>query len=348
LLGLEYLVKSDKGLEISTEKLEPRELKQAREKAESQFPFPPDDKLDKWFENVPPARRAAMKMGAKLSVPLWRYFDLHPNEPTLGTCFLLRAGLDDAGLLTYVIADARCRDYWRMRYWSGSAYPFDPSGEYAGLDQLAENWPPSGEPYPAEAPSVAFRRDLHRYFFHLLRQSDEIYPVDKVAALAYATVDPGDPQQIKKRIDAVVAARKIAKEPPKDADLATRLMSWGEPDAEQSNFQVLNTGNDQQPGITTVFMAKKSAYTPQRNDLPKLFALLSDDRPTRWIDFQGARCVGENALRAIASIMEENPLKLFNLADLKPWTAQRRTEANQALVKWWETNGREYLSKPQK
>lgn len=349
LIGLRFALKESKDVKVVTNELQPRELKGARERAEAQFSYPADDKLDEWFEDVPEESRAAMKMGAKLSMPLWQYFDLNPNDPTLGTCYLLRAGVEDAALMTYVTADARCREYWRMRSWSGNAYPFDPTRKYAGMDELMEKWPPAGEPYPAESPSVAFRRDLHRTFFHMLRASDSAYLGDKLAALASATLDPDDPQKIQKQIDAVVTPKKIGKEPPADADLVAKLMAWGTVDAaERGNFRVLNTGNDQRPSIATVFEAPKRAYEPVREDLPKLFALLSDDRPTRWIDGQGARCVGENALRAIAEIMDKNPLDLVNRGGLEPWTPGRRKEANEALVKWWEANGREYLAKPQK
>lgn len=349
LLGLQHVLKPTKDLEIVQNDLSSRDLAHARENAEAQFAFPAEEKLDAWFARVPEDRRSAMKMGAKYSMPLWQYFELHPSEPTLGTCYLLRAGVDDAGSLTYVIADVRCRDFWRMRYWDAEAYPFDPTGEYPGLDSVVENWPASDKPYPAEVPSVALRRDLHRYFFHLLKSSGNELPMQTVAALAHATLDPGDPQQIKRRIDMLVLAKKIPKVTPNDADLATRLSSWGEPDAEeQPNFQVLNTGSDQQPRISTAFVVPKPAYEPTPEDLPKLFELLSDNRPTRWTDFQGARTVGENALRAVAMIMKDNPLKLVDYAGLEPWTEARRKSANEALIKWWRANGSEYVSKLQK
>ena len=320
--------------------LDAAEIAGASQKAAAQFPFVANQDFDVWFEKLSTDQLDAMKQGVKQGVPLWRYFQLPRNDTSLGMFCLMRAGVKEASVLSYTIADARCRDYWRMRYWSGEDYPFDPTGQYQGIDDLADSWPGEGNPYLVETPSTAFRRDLHRRFFHLLRGSVQPYPPGVTAALANATVDPGDPQHIKDRIAALVAARQIAKLPPKDADLATRLMSWGEPDAdEQASFEVTNTGTDQRPSITTVFTTPPPAYEPQHNDLPQLFALLDDERPTRWIDYQGSRTVGENALRAIAMILHKNPLELVDAANLEPWTKERRKHVNEALVKWWESHG---------
>ena len=91
--------------------------------AAAAYPFRPDADFDDWFKKIPVDDRVAMKVGVKQGVPLWQYFQLPRNDTTLGVCFLLRAGASDAAILSYTIADTRCRDFWRMQPWTGPAAP---------------------------------------------------------------------------------------------------------------------------------------------------------------------------------------------------------------------------------
>lgn len=339
LLGLDYLIDAKKTSRLQTKKGSSRKLAGAAELAREQFPYAPAPDFDEWFANVSAPDLQALKDGVKNGVPLWQYFQLPRNDTAVGVMYLLRAGAEDASVLSYTVADTRCRDYWRMNYWSGEEGPFDPTGKYAGLEKVADIWQSKQEKCVAESPSQAFRRDLHRYFFYQLRQPNSEFSDDTLAALATATLDPDDPQHLAKRLQMLVASKRIAETPPPNATLVDRLKAWGAP---QSTMKVTNTPQGANPGLTTVFEQSTPAYEPKQQDLQALFALLDDDRPTRFVDYQGARTVGENALRAIAVILDTNPLSLVESESLEPWTPERRRTVNRALLEWWKSNQDKY------
>ncbi|MBI3828935.1 MAG: hypothetical protein HY291_05435 [Planctomycetes bacterium] len=276
-------------------------------------------------------------------VPLLSYFEIDRDEFPIAQIFLMRAGLKEAALLSYGIADFRCRDYWQAAYWSGREAAFDPSGKYDGIAKLAEDWKKEHTQFQMEAPSVAFRRALHRYYFHMLKRKNRMLPLEATGAIAVATLDAGDPQKIKPRIDAMVAGNKIDAKPKANATLAERLMAWGEMDPdEMHDFRVTSSNDKGSVGISTAFAVPVAAYTPDTKDLAALFALLDDRRPTRWFDYQGPRTLGENALRAIAAIFEKNPLEQIGAANLEPWTEAKRKKATVDLQDWWQKHAAEY------
>ncbi|MEX2092619.1 MAG: hypothetical protein WD971_08065, partial [Pirellulales bacterium] len=184
LLGLQYLIRLNAEVQISTQKMQGRELKMALQRATKEYSFEPSGDFDDWFLDLSAKNLDEIKTGVKGGVPLWRYFQLPRNDTTIGMLCLLRAGVDEAEVLAYTIADTRCRDFWRMNYWSGTEGPFDPTGSYSDIEKLEEIWHRQHASYPVETPSVAFRRDLHRYFFYLLRQPEHTDSLDTMAALA--------------------------------------------------------------------------------------------------------------------------------------------------------------------
>lgn len=341
LLSLGYLVTPSERQQVFTAKMEKRELGSLLKDAAAAHPFQPNDDFDDWFKRIPADDREAMKAGVRQGVPLWQYLQLPRNNTTLGVCFLLRAGASDAEVLCYTIADTRCRNYWRMQPWTGPAAPFDPTGRYEGFDQLEQEWDADQQTYAVEPLSVAFRRDLHRYFSYMLTRDDGPCAAKVAAALARATLDEGDPQQLEAKIDALLASTELPRRPAADADLAAVLQSWGEPGA---TMVVTNSSTADKPGITTEFRSKSADFSPTRADLPGLFALLDDSRPTRWIDYDGCRSVGENALRAIAIVLEKNPFVLVDQDTLSPWTEESRRSVNDALRKWWNEHQAEYAA----
>lgn len=338
LISLGYLVTPSEQVQVFTRQVTKRELNNVWEDASKEFPFEPDAEFDEWFAQVRTDDLDAMKLGVQQGVPLWRYLELPRNNTTLGVCFLLRAGASDADLLCYTIADTRCRDFWRLQPWSESGAPFDPTGRFEGFEQAEKNWDENHETFTVEPLSVAFRRDLHRYFFHMLTRGDRPYSPELLASLAKATLDPDDPQQREEKIDALAASLRLPSEPAKDDDLASVLQSWG---PSEQRMVVKNTTDDGNPSISTEIEVV-SGFHPTRKDLPKLFELLDDNRPSRWVDFEGARTVGENALRAIAVVLEQNPLSLIDRDPAEPWTKESRQQANQALREWWDEHSAEY------
>ncbi|MCO6043843.1 hypothetical protein NG895_07975 [Aeoliella sp. ICT_H6.2] len=344
LISLGYLVKPDDRLQVFTRQLTKRDLDNVLEQATVEFAFEPDEDFAEWFADIRTDDLDTMKQGVEQGVSLWRYLQLPRNNTTLGVCFLLRAGASDADVLCYTIADSRCRDYWRMQPWLEGATPFDPTEQFEGFEQAEENWEAEHETYSVEPLNVAFRRDLHRYFFHMLTQDDRPYSAELTAKLAKATLDQGDPQHRAAKVDALLAALELPPQPADDAELADVLRSWGR---AERRMVVKNSSDDGNASITTEFEMVHAGFTPSRQNLPKLFDLLDDSRPTRWIDHDGAHSVGENALRAIAMVLEQSPWELIDRDPAAPWTEQSRQQANQALRKWWEANRDDYEPAPE-
>ena len=341
LLSLKYLLSPGERHQVFTSKLEKRELASVLQYASTAHPFRPNAEYDDWFKKLKAENLDAIKIGVKQGVPLWQYLHLPRNNTTLGVCFLLRAGVKEADLLCYTIVDTRCRDFWRTQPRSGTAGPFDPTEQYEGIDQLEKDWDDQHKTYEVERLSVAFRRDLHRYFFHILAQEDGPYSSELAAAFARATLDENDPQLRAEKISELLTRTSLPHEPDADAKLDAILQSWGK---REQKMVVTNSSTDGNLGITTEFENVSSVFSPTRRHLPELFALLDDSRPTRWIDYQGSRCVGENALRAIALVLEENPLDLVHHNAMAPWTKQARRNANRNLRKWWDENQAKYMS----
>jgi hypothetical protein len=344
LLSLGYVVRPDERNQVFTTKLEKRELGNLMKDAVVAHAFQPNADFDAWFEKIPVADRKAMKAGVAQGVPLWQYLELPRNNTTLGVCFLLRAGASDADILCYTIADTRCRDFWRMQPWTGPAPPFDPTGENQGDDVAVQRWDSAQKTFDVEPAAVAFRRDLHRYFFHMLMSDASPYAPEVAASLARATLDEGDPQHLDDKVTALLASVSLPRVPPEDADFAQVLQSWGEPGQKMIVTNSSTSGD--KPSITTTFQKAAAEFAPSRKDLPELFALLDDSRPTRWVDFQGSRCVGENALRAIAIVLDENPLTVAGHDSSAPWTKEARQKANASLREWWKVNQRKYAEAP--
>lgn len=342
LLSLGYLLTPSDRQQVFTRKMEQRELQRVMADAAAAFPFEPNADFDEWFQKIPAADLEAMKTGVKQGVPLWQYLELPRNNTTLGVCFLLRAGASDAEVLSYTIVDTRCRDFWRMQPWTGPALPFDPTGQNEAYEAVVKKWEEERKTYDVEPLAVAFRRDLNRYFFHMLMHDESPYEPEVAAALARATLDAGDPQQLEGKIAALVASASLPVRPAEGVELAAVLQSWGEGETKMIVKNSSTAGD--RPSITTVFENTTAAYSPSVKDLPALFALLDDSRPTRWVDHQGDRSVGENALRAIAMVLEKNPLELVGVEATAPWTEEARANANQALREWWRENRSKYAN----
>jgi hypothetical protein len=110
------------------------------------------------------------------------------------------------------------------------------------------------------------------------------------------------------------------------------LVSGG---SEGSNSLTMSTG----------FSAPAPAYVPKKEDLDALVALLGDERPSRFWDFAGARTVGDNAWRAVATILEADPRTKAGIATEKPWTAAERKSAAAGFQKWWKDHRKEFSGK---
>jgi hypothetical protein len=175
---------------------------------------------------------------------------------------------------------------------------------------------------------------------------DAMLSLDAAAAAAKAMIDPHDPQGNAAKIDALLAGAKLPVAVAEKAGLVERLQSWEA--RPRMPRMVVGGGGPQANGsitMSTTFVAPVAAYRPEKKDLDALIALLGDERPSRFFDFNGPRTVGDNAFRAVALLLEADPRKLAGYSVDKPWTAAERKAAAAAVQKWWKEHRKEYLEK---
>lgn len=295
-------------------------------------PFDIAQQSPQWVAGYLEQDRAQRCTVSNKVVPLTYYLQTSSDELSPSLVLLHSAGMMEAPLLACAIADSRSRNYWVLNYWNKSPAPFDPSGRYPGLRDVEGQWHEAHENgYGLEEIDVAFRRALHRYFRHMISSSTSFLSAEDAANLAKLCTDPGDPQGINPKIDRLLEATRIPDNPAEDATLPERLQAWGLPKEPE---MVVKKG-EKKISISTMFITPMESYTPNPKDLEALFGLLDDDRPTKFIDFQGSRSVGENSLRAMAKILNRNPLELVEMETLEPWTHERRKLASQKLRSWW-------------
>jgi hypothetical protein len=166
------------------------------------------------------------------------------------------------------------------------------------------------------------------------------------AAQVLAFTRPERRARLTPELDLLVARLALPAQAPADADLATRLQFWqpasgrdgddGDtlPDADQ----LAQLPAEIQAHFRTL-LAKRAGWKPSASDAPALLDLLSDSRPSRWIDYQSPRTVGDNALRALTSIVGFDPRLLIGRDTAAPWTADERQATAEGLRAWWRTLG---------
>ena len=307
--------------------------------AAAAHPYDPSS-LKEWLDQFQPARREAAQAAVSLMVPVAKHLQLGSDHFAPAIVMMHRAGWKDAALACVAIANERAGRYWLMRPWIEPDAAFDPTGEYPQAEATEKAWRASQKTLVPETPAVALRRAMHRWCRNELMQDKPLITPRVAAAVCQATLDPGDPQRNGPRIDALLAATALPVQPPEGADLRTRLASWAAP-AEPS---LVVRGSNGGAGIVNEFSVPQEAYVPERKDLDALVALLADGRPSRFIDFSGARSIGDNAFRAVAGLIEADPRALAGHPVNAPWTADERTKAAAAVQAWWKINRLKYTT----
>lgn len=173
-------------------------------------------------------------------------------------------------------------------------------------------------------PRQVVQRMLHDHFRKQLF-ADAITSAEagRLAAVALEVLDDGDRVAQAPAIARLVERAGLPVQAPAEADVVQRLISW-------------NPGRDQEMRVSSSD-GETSAEPPiaVEADLPGLFAILGDDRPTRWIDGGVVRGVGDAALRAISDLLCCDPRPLAGRDASAPWTAEERATTVAALQAWW-------------
>jgi len=90
-----------------------------------------------------------------------------------------------------------------------------------------------------------------------------------------------------------------------------------------------------------------AAYLASRfdeSDLPSLFALAGDLRPSGWVQAGHRRTIGDQALRAIASVLGFDPRILVRHPIDTPWNDDERLVVATDLARWWATHAHDTLA----
>lgn len=345
IIALAYRFKPGPDDKVNTS--DARELKLADiiPDAQAAHPFDAEKQAGAWLDRVGPAERARDAAAMNRLVPVTMHLKLNPDALAPAVVLLGRAGWADAADLSLAIAQQRARSYWQLKPWTMADMPFDPTGAYPQAKAEEAAWANAHPHFASEPPQVALRRALFRWCRAQMLvpdPEDAMLPLDVAAAAARAAVDPKDPQGNLPRIDALVAASKLPIVLPENADLPTRLQSW---ELRPRMPRMLVTGGNNGLSIGTSFTAPQPAYTPKKSDLDALVALLGDDRPSRFADFTGPRTLGDNAWRALATLLNADPRALAAHPTDRPWTPDERHQAAKAVQTWWKAHRGEYLEK---
>jgi hypothetical protein len=315
--------------------------------AAEEAPFDAEKNASSYLAGIAPEQRERTKEAMNRFVPVLNTLKLSSDELIPATLLLYRAGWPEAGALSLIIADQRARNFWILRPWTVSDPEFDPTGKYPDSDAEESAWEKAHPVFTPEPPQTALRRGLFRWFRTQMAApwpEDAMISLQAAAAGARAMVDPGDPQGNTSRVDALLAGMQLPAEPEEGADLAGRLQSWElRKRMPRIVVQGKRTGNT--ASGSTAFVAPAAAYTPVESDLDALIGLLADERPSRFQDFSGPRTVGDNAWRAAAILLKEDPRQLAGYPSDRPWIPAERRAAATAVGRWWKNHRSEYIDK---
>jgi hypothetical protein len=342
IISLAYRFKPRPGDNVDLSGAPPVDLAGLTEASAKAHPFHAEKDAAAWLDGSDPAHRARAAQSMDLLVPLTRYLKL--NADALGPAILLlhRAGWPDAATASLSIADQRARNYWQLRPWTEPDPAFDPTGAYPKAKDEDQAWKKAHPLAVPEAPAVALRRALFRWCRGQIMADESFLRPEVATAVCKAAVDPKDPQGNAARTDALLAGSKLPVAPAAGADLVARLQSW---EAVPRKPKMSVTSGNGGLSMSTGFSMPVPAYVPKKEDLDALVALLADERPSRFWDFNGPRSVGDNAWRAVAALVSSDPRKLAGAPTEKAWTAAERRSAAGAFQRWWKDHRKDYIEK---
>jgi hypothetical protein len=346
VISLLYRFKPKAGDTVEASGAPPVDLAGLTQTAAAAKPFHAETDAAAWLEGLAPAHRARAAQAMNLLVPVTFHLKLNADSLAPAIVLLQRAGWPDAAAASLSLADQRARNFWQLRPWTESDAPFDPTGAYPKAKDEEAVWKKAHGQVEPEPPQVALRRALFRWCRAQIMAEDALLTPEVAAAGCKTAVDPKDPQRHGGRTDALLAGSKLPLTPAANADLAGRLQSW---EARPRAPKMVVSGGGEAGGSTltmsTRFTAPAAAYTPKKEDLDALVLLLSDERPSRFWDFNGPRTVGDNAWRALATLLEADPRTLAKIPADQPWTAAERKSASLAFQGWWKDHRKDYTGK---
>lgn len=321
---------------VDMDSLKPLVCAELTATAAAENPFDAEKQAADYMAPLSAKDRPRVTTAMNQFVPVSYLLKIRPDDWAPAVVLLHRAGWSDASLVGLTIADQRARSFWQLRPWTEPDIVFDPTGEYANSKTEEQAWSNAHKTLTLEAPAMALRRALYRFCKAQITRDDPVLAPDVALGCALACLDPKDPQGNADRLKALRASRDIPARVAPDAPLLARLQSWD--GVQQRPRMVVRNGGGANGSVSmsTSFEAPSPSYTPVEQDLDALVALLGDGRPSRWVDFAGARSVGDNAWRALAVILKKDPRVLAGMPTGKPWTAAERVAEAKAFQAWWK------------
>lgn len=201
-------------------------------------------------------------------------------------------------------------------------------------------------------PALAAGRLLADYFAGLLvdRRALAAHRLEPAAAAAAAIALLGESERAARApaIERLIARLSLPEKAPDGADLATRVQLWspanggrhfGPQDEDEEVPDIPAEALAQMPPEARAHFermrAAKTVWKPRDEDAAGLVALLADRRPSRWLDGVHARTLGDNALRALATVVGFDPRLLIGRDPDAAWNDGERDAVAKDLQAWF-------------
>jgi len=312
-------------------------------KALENHPFDAGKQAASWLEKLPSAQRPSAVACMNITVPIEEELRLSSDDLPLASVLLHCLGMPEAPLLAGALSLRRSRNFWQRNPWLEHPYrEYDPTGTYADTESVEKAWAERHDGSP-ESPSLALIRGLWREAFMALRHtyhsrmpSAETL-VDISDSILLDLPDTGRQRKILKNM--VIAASSGTDTPVAEMSLREQLRIWGAPKDPRDSMRVIFRGEGNRMTGTTSFGGAGKVFVPTPDMADALVGLLGEEEICAFMDFQGARSIGDNALRALAQLAGEDPRSWVGADPGADWTAPERKRVAAAIQDWWRDNG---------
>jgi hypothetical protein len=363
---LQWVIAGTKDVTVVEKDMEPIAIDQVMERARTEA-------ATKGIDLRPSSQRDDLKIFAADQLPILDAFItmnaiyslLNDNTGmAVPAVHLMRLGMPNAESLALI---SSLRMIWlddNEGFWSGAPAPLHllPVDQAAFNRQRQERFADLHDlRVPDPVPSL--RRFLELQFLGQLGSEDPRFrflPIEQAASAVIAMLDPVDPATpaVTASIIAAKGCVQLPRQAPAGADIATRLMSWGGPPAggQRSGVQLDDATLERYAQLTDEDLAKlsepiRTAVAAYRQgprfsaaDLGALVSLAGDTRPSRWIDANRGRTVGDNALHVMATVLGCDPRALIHRDVHAPWTDAERIATARDLAAWWTVNQKKEMA----
>lgn len=189
--------------------------------------------------------------------------------------------------------------------------------------------------------------------FEAMRRELRIWSVERLIAapassvpeaLAAAQALAEGNSTVQENLRSIAAGRTLTRKPLPTAPLIERVAAWFPPNKAFQHDRERCSSDDYErinPNFVGVRVGKipPVVATIINADADGLVVILNDRRPSRWVDRGSARSLGDNALRALAHLLQEDPRVLAGRNPDVAWTDAERAASAKAISVWWSSQG---------